>query len=433
MNVEELKSVVVSQREAITDLFKREKIIERDIDISQIRKLIAHPAILALLGVRRCGKSVFSWLLLEGEKFGYINFFDERLTGLKAQDLNKVLQAFYELYGDIDYFIFDEIQKVQDWEKFASRLRTSKRIVITGSNSEILSGKLATYLTGRHADVELLPFGFREYLRSSGVALDANWAYSTHSIAAVKMALQEFMEKGGLPEVQKFGSIMLQGIYRDIIENDIIGQHRLRNQQGVRDLTKYLISNIGKEVSFHRLKAPLGISDDHTIAKYTSFISDAYLIFLLKRFSFRLRDQFKAPKKVYCIDTGIVSSVSFRLSGEPGRLLENLVFLEMLRRKSIAGSLHEIYYWKDHRGREVDFVIRNGPSVEQLVQVTYVSGENEIDGREASALIIASAELGCDNLLIITWDYEGSVSIKGKEIRCVPVWKWLLAEQQRVA
>ena len=426
MNVEELKGVIVSQREAVTDLFKREKIIERDIGISQIRKLIAHPAILALLGVRRCGKSIFSWLLLEGEKFGYINFFDERLTGLNARDLNKTLQAFYELYGDMDYFIFDEIQKIQGWERFASRLRTSKRVVITGSNSDILSGNLATYLTGRHADVELLPFGFKEYLRSTGVTLDVNWAYSTGSIAAIKRALEEFMEKGGFPEVQKFGSIMLQGIYRDIIENDIISQHRLRNQQGVRDLAKYLISNIGREVSFHRLKSSLDISDDHTIAKYTSFISDAYLIFLLERFSYKLREQFKAPKKVYCIDTGIANSVSFRLSREPGRLLENMVFLELLRRKSFAGSLQEMYYWKDHHGREVDFVIKNGPSVEQLVQVTYASGEQEIEGRETKALITASSELRCDNLLTVTWDYEGSVSIGGKNIRFIPVWKWLL-------
>lgn len=256
MDVEELKAVVASQHEDIEGLFKKERIIERDLERSRVKNFLTKPNVLAILGVRRCGKSIFSWLLLEGEKFGYINFFDERLVGLKAEELNKVLQAFYELYGsDVTYFVFDEVQKVDGWERFVSRLRTSNKIVITGSNSDLLRGDLATFLTGRHIDVELLPFSFREHLRATGITLDEKWVYSTSSIAMIKKALSEFMEKGGFPEVGKFGSVMLSGIYRDIIENDIIGRHKVRNPQSLRELAKYLISNTAREMTFNKLKS----------------------------------------------------------------------------------------------------------------------------------------------------------------------------------
>lgn len=248
MEVEELKAVVSSQSHALEELFQKEQIIDRDIDSQKVRMYLAKPNVLAILGIRRCGKSIFSWLLLKGEKFGYINFFDERLIGLQAEELNKVVQAFYELYGsDIQYFVFDEIQKVPGWERFVSRLRTSKKIIITGSNSDLLRGDLATFLTGRHIDVELLPFSFNEYLRALGVALEMNWEYSTANVATVKRTLSEYLEKGGFPEVGKFGSAILSGIYRDIIENDIIGHHKIRNTQCLRELAKFLISNAEKK------------------------------------------------------------------------------------------------------------------------------------------------------------------------------------------
>ena len=270
MDVEELKAVITSQHQALEELFQKERIIERDLDNQQIKTFLAKPNVLAILGIRRCGKSIFSWLLLKGEKFGYINFFDERLSGLKAKELNKILQAFYELYGsDVEYFVFDEIQKVPGWERFISRLRTSNKIIITGSNSDLLRGDLATFLTGRHVDVELLPFSFKEYLLVTGVDLEENWEYSTSSIATLKQTLVEYLEKGGFPEVDKFGSIILSGIYRDIIENDIIGHHKIRNIQCLRDLAKFLISNAWKEVTFNKLKS-IGIKDPHTISKYVN-------------------------------------------------------------------------------------------------------------------------------------------------------------------
>ncbi|XES78394.1 MAG: ATP-binding protein [Candidatus Bathyarchaeia archaeon] len=429
MEVEELKAIVTSQRQALEELFKKEQIVNRGIDSSHVKSFLATPNVLAILGIRRCGKSIFSWLLLEGEKFGYVNFFDERLVGLKAEELNKVLQAFYELYSSqVEYLVFDEIQKVQGWERFVSRLRTSNKIIITGSNSDLLRGDLATYLTGRHIDIELLPFSFKEYLRAKGTTLDENWEYSTTSIATVKRNLTEYMEKGGFPEVNKFGSAILSSIYRDIIENDIIGHHKIRKPQNLRELAKFLISNTAKEVTFNRLKS-IGIKDAHTISKYGAYISDSYLICFLERFSYKLKEQFKAPKKVYCIDNGLAGNIAFKLSKDQGRLIENIVFIELLRRKLYHNVNWELYYWKNHQGKEVDFVVKTDAFVEQLIQVTYASAKNEIEERELEALEIAASELKCEKLLVITWDYEGTTSIGNKTAKLVPLWKWLIKTQ----
>lgn len=431
MEVEELKGIITSQHEALSEVFSRENIIGRDLDSARVKSFLIKPNLLAILGVRRCGKSIFSWLLLKGEKFGYINFFDERLTGLEAADLDKVVQAFYELYGgDLEFFVFDEIQKVPGWERFVSRLRTTNKIVITGSNSDLLRGDLATFLTGRHLDVELLPFSFGEYLRASGVTLDENWVYSTKTVASVKKALSEFMAKGGFPEVSKFGNAMLSTIYGDIVENDIIGRYKVRYPQSLRELAKYLISSTGREITFNKLRSPLGLKNTHTIAKYSGYISDAYLVFLLERFSYKLKEQFIAPKKVYCIDAGLANYVAFKVSKEPGRQMENIVFLELLRRKLYLNPDWELYYWKDHRGREVDFVVKTAESVKQLIQVTYASGKSEVEERETASLSVAMAELKCSDMLVVTWDYEGTIAIDSGTVAFIPLWKWLLAPQK---
>jgi predicted AAA+ superfamily ATPase len=315
---------------------------------------------------------------------------------------------------------------VPNWERFVSRLRTTGRIVITGSNSDLLRGNLATFLTGRHIDVTLLPFSFNEYLKTKSIMLNENWMYSTSAVAIVKKALSEFLEIGGFPEAGKFGSIMLNEIYRDIIENDIIGHYKVRKSQNLRDLAKYLISNSAKEITFNKLSSVLDIKDPHTIAKYVTYISDAYLILLLERFSYKLKEQFKAPKKVYCIDVGLANKIAFRLSKDSSRVMENTVFTELLRRKLYFNPNWELYYWKDHTGKEIDFVVKNAESICQLIQVTYASSKNEIDQRELDSFRVASTEMKCDNMLVITWDYEGNTIVDEKVVEFIPLWKWLL-------
>ena len=426
MNVEDLKHVVVTQREEMEDVFRRQKIVERDVPTHQLKSYLSHPNVLAILGVRRCGKSLFSWLLLRGEKFGYINFFDERLADFKVEHFENLLQAFYELYGDVEYFILDEVQNVRGWERFVSRLRTSKKIIITGSNSQMLSGELATFLTGRHIDFELFPFNFREYLLLRGLELEKDWHYSTRKVAEVKRYLEEYLVMGGFPEVHMFGRRILQTIYYDILENDVLGRYGVRKPQALRDLARYLISNFSNEITFSKLRNIVRVKDIHTVSRYVNYMCNAYLLLVLERFSFKLKEQFLAPKKVYCIDTGMINALSFRISENRGRLMENLVLLELLRRKSYRFSEWEVYYWKDHQQYEVDFVVKEGHTVRELIQVTDVSGMDDIHPRELRGLLRASDVLRCRELTVITWDLEGTVERDGKEIKIVPLWKWLL-------
>ncbi|MCW6159357.1 MAG: ATP-binding protein [Thermoplasmatales archaeon] len=428
MDMETLKRVITSQKESQQELFKIEKIVKRDLNLAKIKKLLSHPNILAILGVRRSGKSVLSLLVLENEKFGYINFFDERLRNLNADDLDMVVQAFYELYGSTDYFIFDEIQKITGWERFVSRIRTSKRIIITGSNSDLLRGQLSTFITGRHIDIHLFPFSFREYLRIKDVTLEQNWFYSPITIAFVKRSLEDYMEKGGFPEVVKYGTKFLMEIYRDIIENDIINQNKIRKSESIRNLTRYLISNTGKEITYNSLGPVIGLYNVHTVAKYVHFVENSYLIFLVERFSFKLKEPYKAPKKVYSIDMGLTNATAFAVGENKGRIIENIVFLELLRRKSYSESDMEIYYWKDHQGREVDFVLRENKLVKQLIQVTCASSLERVERREVDSLVRASEDLKTEELMVITWDYGGEETVDKKRIQFLPLWKWLLVE-----
>lgn len=425
LNVELLKYIIISQREQMEELLQKGRIIEREIDLDHIKQEIKFPNVLAILGIRRSGKSVFTWLLMKGEKFGYINFFDERLSTLQATELSLVIQAFLELYTDIDYFVFDEIQRIEGWERFVSRIRTSKRIIITGSNSDLLRGNLSSFITGRHIDLTIFPFSFREFLKINDVEIIGEWYLYDDKRAMVKQMFNNFLVKGGFPEVQNLGTRILQEIFRDIIENDIISQHHIRNKVGIRNLSQYLASNISKEISFERLKRYLDIKNSHTVAKYVGYLEESYMFFLLQRFSNKLREQFIAPRKIYAIDTALANSISFRITHDQGRQFENIVFLELMRRNLYLGLNEELFYWKDHRGREVDFVIKRENEIIELIQVSSIIDEDDLIQRETDNLILCSNELKCENLKVITLDYEAEDIIKGKKIGFIPIWKWL--------
>ncbi len=419
MDIEEIKKIIIDQREEIEDTFDKKRIINRELPKEELLKSLEHPNILAVLGVRRCGKSILSHMLIRGRKYAYINFDDERVFGIEAKDLNNVLQAFYEIYGTgIEYLILDEIQNVPGWELFANRQRRTKKVILTGSNAKLLSGELATHLTGRYVDFTLYPFCFKEFLELKGVKPDI---YSTKSIAGIKNALREYIKIGGFPEAHLFGKGMTARIYEDIIHKDIISRHRIKNKKTFSDIAKYLISNFSGEFTFGKLKNITAIKNVHTVKNYVEYLESSYLILPVKRFTFKLKEQMLAPRKVYCIDTGIINSIAFKFSEDIGKVMENLVAVELHRRKSYYGAA-EVYYWKDYQQREVDFVLKEGGTIKELIQVSYASSENDIKEREITALLKASQELNCGNLSVITWDYEGDIG----EIKCKPLWKWLL-------
>jgi len=417
----DLKVIIKEQRQEIEKIEKKEKIIEREM-LKEAKTFLSHPNIVVVTGIRRCGKSIFSYLLEKNNKFTYINFDDERLSEVTGKELNKILEAFYELYGDVEYIILDEIQNVSGWELFVSRLRRTKKVILTGSNSNLFSGELATHLTGRYVDIKLFPFSFHEFLTLKGFQFSK--AYTTEERARIFSYLNDYLVLGGLPEVYKFGKAIAVKIYEDILTKDIVLRYKINKVGEFKNLAKYLISNSSEEVSFTKLSNILGVKHVSTISKWVSYIENAFLIFRLERFDFKLKQQFIAPKKIYCLDTGVVDSIGFKFSENKGKILENSVAVELQRRKE-KNNL-EIYYWKNARQNEVDFVIKQRTKVIQLIQATYISSKLEIKEKRIKSLLKASKELKCNNLLVITWDYEAEERIDSKKIKFVPLWKWLL-------
>lgn len=420
VSVDEIKTAIVEREEQIKEIFEKEKIIERE-KTEEIRQFVTTNAALVITGARRCGKSIFAFILGKQEKnYGYVNFEDERLT-MDASELNKVLEAVYSLKGDVDLLIFDEIQNIIGWEKFIARLIQNKKIIITGSNARILSKELATFLTGRHIDFTIFPFSFREFLKLNEFKPNI---YLTKNIAKLKNYLNEYIQKGGFPLSYKLGKLFLLENYKDIVERDVIQRYKIKYARVLKDLTKYLISNTAREISYNKLKDIFGVKSVHTIENYASYLQNAYLIFLVERFSFKLKEQSLAPKKVYCIDTGLANAIGFKFSENKGHIVENIVAIE-LQRKILNKNL-EIYYWKDHQQNEVDFILKEKNRVKELIQVTTATSRTEVQEREKKALIKASKELKCKNLLIITEDYEAEEKIKERKIKFIPLWKWLL-------
>jgi hypothetical protein len=421
VDIEGIKRIITDQRYEIDHLYKSRRLIERDLPEDKLIQSLKHPNILAVLSVRRCGKSVCSHMLLKGKEYRYINFDDERLYGMDARDLNLVLQAFYELYStELEYFMLDEIQNVSGWELFANRLRRTKKVVLTGSNAKLLSGELATHLTGRYSDVTLFPFSFYEFLEFKEIEPDI---HSTRSIARIKNALKEYMDVGGFPEVYLFGKEVTARIYENIIYKDIISRHDIRNKRSFSQIAKYLVSNFSGEFSYRKLCGATSIRNVHTVKDYVGYLESSYIVLVVERFSFKLKEQIKAPRKVYCIDTGMINNIAFRSSHDIGKLMENLVAVELHRRKSYYRG-DDVFYWKDHQQREVDFVLIRGEKVSELIQVSYTSSKEGIKDREFKGILRAAVELGCGNMKIITWDYEGDVG----DVKCIPLWKWLLVD-----
>lgn len=409
----DFKSIIKEQREELEEIERTERVIPRE-HFNEAKHALKHPNILAILGIRRCGKSLFSYLLTKGYKTGYINFDDERLFAVQAEDFDKILTSFYELYGNIDYIILDEIQNMNHWELFVNRLRRTKRVIVTGSNSKLLSGELATHLTGRYLDVKLFPFSFREYLLKKG--FQQSKAYTSRERAEIIKHLQEYMHIGGFPEVYKFGRAIIIRIYEDIITKDILLRYQINKSEDLKKLAHYLITNTAQEVTYNKLTEIIGVKRISTISTWISYLEQAFLFTKVERFDFKLKQQFKAPKKFYSADPGLFHSIAFQFSSNVGRLMENVVAIELQRRKKT------IYYWKDHQQHEVDFVIKEGKKIRELIQVTHALNKSDVKDREILGLAKACKHLKCKNMTIITWEYEDTE----QDIRFVPLWKWLL-------
>lgn len=422
MKRNEIKEVILEQREEIDQIMKNEKIIERELCIKDSLK---YPNIVVVTGPRRAGKSFLSILTVIDQKFAYLNFDDERIK-LDSSELNTILECFYELYGDIDYLVFDEIQNIPGWELFINRLRRTKKVIITGSNSKLLSQELSTHLTGRHVDYTLFPFSFREYLRIKGVHPGNEGVLLTRQRAVIKNEFSGYLKDGGFPEVVKFGKSILKSIYEDVIYKDIILRYKIRKTESFKELVRILSSHYSREFTYSKLKKLVSIKDIETIKKFIDYLTSTYLFFVLERFSYKLKQQIIAPKKIYGIDIALVGMMAFKFSSDIGWMYENMVAIELKRRKCFDFGI-DIYYWKNPgSGEEVDFVVKKEAKVIELIQVSYAVDNPITREREIKALLKGANKLRCNNLTIITDDYEDEEFHQDRKIKFIPLWKWLL-------
>ena len=418
---EVLLDVIKDQNTAMSKLVSSRDIIKRDLSF-QVSSL-AFGAAYIITGPRRSGKSVFSFQAIQGSKYGYVNFDDERLD-IQFNELNRVLEAIVQISGSPEIIVLDEIQNVPGWEKFVSRIVVDRKVMITGSNSRLMSKELSTLMTGRHIDQELFPFSFMEFLAFKRITIPRTDGFTVEEKIRIMSNLEEYLTNGGFPLSIKLGQNFLVELFKDMVERDVIQRYNIRMKSKLKDLARYLISNSSTEISYNRLRIQLRISGKSTIQNWIMYLQNSYLIFTIERFSFKLKESIMAPKKVYCVDTGLINA--FTNNYERGKIIENAFFLFLLRTKAYTDRVMEINYWKDHTGREVDFVLRHGRSVFALINVSYATLIDNIREREINSLIRASVELNCRNLIIITWDYLGEISNDGKTIRCIPLWRWLL-------
>ena len=417
-----VRNVLLQQKAELEKRFK-ELYIERDTrpKIGSVKDNL----IRVIIGPRRAGKSFFAvhWLN-KNAKFGYINFDDEKLAA--AKDFDELLAVADSLYGSPEFLLLDEIQNFPKWELVANRLqRQGRKLFITGSNSNLLSKELATHLTGRHLQITVFPFSFREFIKQQNQEM---------STAQTTEKLFEYATHGGYPEplVKNINhNEYLSTLFDSIIFKDIVKRYKIRKPGAIEDLAQFLLSNAGSEYSFQRLAELTKSKSAHTVQKYLGYLEEAFLLFSLKRFSFKTREQLASNKKIYAIDNGFISAKSSKLTQDIGKLYENIVAVH-LKKAEIDGKL-DFYYWKNPQHEEVDFIIKENTKITALIQVCYDVSNPDTKKREIRSLIKAKQELKCSELLILTNDYEAEESAEWygekAKIKFIPLWKWLLEKE----
>ncbi|MBO3833413.1 MAG: ATP-binding protein [Candidatus Brockarchaeota archaeon] len=400
--------------------------IERELEIPADSGFI-----ISIIGPRRSGKTYYLFQISRRLRNPiYLNFEDSRLRDVSYKEIRDLLRIFVEIFKTTpESLLLDEIQEVEGWEIAVRELHDAKkyRIFITGSSSKLSSGEIASRLRGRTLSFLLLPFSFKEFLKAKNI--DVKPLMTMDEAAGIKALLREYLEFGGFPEVvlNEMKTKILKEYSDLILFRDFIERHKVRNIEIARFIHSFMLQNFSREVSIASLfnKAAGGgmkVAKD-TVYSYVSNLEDTVSFFFLKKYSEKAHLRETWPKKIYLCDTGLSKTVRFH--EDIGKLMENVIFLELKRRQN-RNPLVEFFYWKDARQREVDFLLREGVEIKQLIQATYASSSEEIEKREVESLIKASEQLGCKKLLMITWDYDDRLKINGKIIECKPLWKWLL-------
>ena len=384
-----------------------------------------------VIGVRRSGKSTLCMkvLMQSGVHFAYVNFDDERLQKVGIEELDIILQELYAIYGSFTHLFLDEVQNIDGWHLFVNRLlRQGIKLILTGSNANLLSGELSTHLTGRYHQIELYPFSFSEYCAIRGV--DAH-GMTTKAYGLRDKALDEYLMSGGFPELIASPEISkrdyLFSLREAIVKKDICQRYKIRYKQTLSDLANRLLDWFCQEKSYNDIAKEMSINSVHTVKNYITYLQNAYLLCLLPKFSLKSSER-NSARKMYAVDNAFISQHENALLTESfGLRLENVVAVELLRR--LHSEYEQLYYLRKVQDFEVDFVVVESSHVRELIQVTYdfVAPSAKLYNREVNGLIKGSHFTRCDNLTLIMMRGEPrDIQVDGKIVHCVLAADWLL-------
>lgn len=422
--------------EGVPDSIPRTEYMDNLIPLLDMREVVV------LMGIRRSGKSTLLYQMIghllktgSAHDICYINFDDNALIPFtKDPDF---LQTVYETYLEEQepvgrvFLFFDEIQNIQSWEAWVKKMYDKNRdvkFIITGSSSSLLQKEYSSLLTGRVITTEVYPLSFGEYLTFTGLDLaDKTLGYLLNQKPAIKRKLSEYMRYGGFPEVvlqnvERLKVEQLKNYFAGIVARDVLMRYSLRDASKIEGVSHLLLTGIAAPVSARKLGNTLGISP-HTVLDYIRILEEVYLVQTLSFFSYSLKEQMSRQKKIYCIDSGIKNAIGFTFSRDMGRTAENIVFISLKRRGS------EVFYWKNEKGWEVDFVVKSGLDVRELVQVCWdLSGK--VEGREVRGLVAAMEYFNLKKSTIITEDALKEEIFGENVIEFVPLWLWLLKKDR---
>ncbi len=390
---------------------------------SEFKEMILSSGLVKVVtGIRRSGKSTLCLGSIPSDyPFSYVNFDDERLVGLKTEDLNKVYETLLQIQPETKIFIFDEIQNIESWELFANRLQRKKiNLIITGSNGKLLSQELATHLTGRHLSLELSPLSYREFLKFNN--LEVSETMTTEERALVKNKMQTYFEIGGFPEVVlgEPGGPYLRELFDKIITRDIAQRHRLRNTRILKEIALYLVQQSGSMTSLANLEETFQINSINTLRSYFQYLQEVFLLYEVQGYSGKLKERTTRPRKYYVCDLGMWSALNTKPTLDLGMRLETLIYLHLSR------SFPHVYYLKEP-GFDIDFCVVKERTPTLLIQVCYSIQNSATRTREIRSLVSAAKQYRMKSGTIVTWDDEDSLVEEGIEIRIVPAWKFLLS------
>ena len=411
-----MKTIILNQRRERDELMSRPYLMRRSNQDTDL--LLSSSLIKLITGPRRVGKSTQALLMLRDKNFAYLNF--DNYSLLDAWDANLVMRMLDDVYPGYEYILLDEVQNLDGWDLWVSELyRLGKNLVITGSNARMLSSEMATVLTGKYLQLEMLPFSLEEFFDWNKLDLHClNPEDKTNSLVLA----DDYLRNGGYPEVvasRQLTRSYLDTLFDSIVWKDVAKHHNVRNVTDLNNLAMYLVSNFCNPVSANDLTTELGFSSVNTTRKYMDYLHEPYLFYYLSRYNNKLKLMKKAPRKVYVVDNGFVTSKAFSLSDNLGRLLENQVFIELVRRGYDVERT--MFYYRSRNDKEVDFVLRKEAHIERLVQVCYDMSNPKTEKREVDSIVECAGELKCSNLVIVTNNDKRTIEKDGYKIDVVPI------------